>query len=133
MLHILSSFHHIKFTDEKKEIYFKILFNFFVKHFQTLSSHVPSGAPACSPFPYISIHLKVLWYMERILSLYEVMLRKLFSCASGRKGVKKVQVFFVISRNNPKASSKCNLNDYLVCIFCQYIRQTKPIWRLAEQ
>ena len=42
-------FHHIKFTDVKKEIYFKMLFNFFVKHFQTLSWHAPSGAPACSP------------------------------------------------------------------------------------
>ena len=48
MLNILLSFHHIKFTDVKKEIYFKILFNFFVKHFQTLSRHAHSGAPACS-------------------------------------------------------------------------------------
>ena len=49
MLNILLSFHHIKFIDGKNEIYFKILFNFFVKHFQTLSWHAPSGAPACSP------------------------------------------------------------------------------------
>ena len=50
MLNILLSFHHIKFTDGKNEIFFKILFNFFVKHFQTLSWHAPSGAPACSPY-----------------------------------------------------------------------------------
>ena len=36
----------------------------------------------------ISIHLMVLWYMERILSLYEIRLGKLFSCTSGRKRVK---------------------------------------------
>ena len=53
MLNILSSFHDIKFTDGKNEIYFKILFNFFVKHFQTLSRHAPSRAPACSPYRLI--------------------------------------------------------------------------------
>ena len=54
MLHILLFFHHIKFTNVKKELYFKILFKFFVKHFQTLSWHAPSGAPDCSPSDYMS-------------------------------------------------------------------------------
>ena len=58
MLHILLYFRHIKFNDVKKEIHIKILFNFFVKHFQTLSRHAPSGVPTCSPSDYVSVKMK---------------------------------------------------------------------------
>ena len=42
-------FNNIKFTDVKKKYNSKYFSIFFMKHFQTLSWHAPSRAPACSP------------------------------------------------------------------------------------
>ena len=64
-------FHHIKFTNIKNEIYFKILFNFFfLKHFQISIGVPPSGAPACSPF-YINDWYHILFVLDNGSSRYE--------------------------------------------------------------